>query len=82
MVGGEIESELFRYDAHCDPRRSGQPPCTRSQLYLYSMDGAPVALVHQYTRPDGTLGGSGMPDPKVLVLADGVTTLRAQASGP
>jgi hypothetical protein len=33
--------------------------------------GQPVALLHQYKRPDGTLGGSGLPDPKVVVTEDG-----------
>ena len=26
-----------------------------------------LALVHPYPRPDGSLGGSGQPDPKVVV---------------
>jgi hypothetical protein len=26
-----------------------------------------VALVHQYVRPDGAIGGRGQPDPKRLV---------------
>ena len=31
-------------------------------------DGADfLALVHLYLRPDGSLGGSGRPDPKVVV---------------
>jgi hypothetical protein len=30
-----------------------------------------VALVHQYLRPDGTIGASGRPDPKAL-LEDGI----------
>lgn len=34
-------------------------------------DGSRVALVHQYLRPDGTVGASGQPDPKWL-LEDGV----------
>jgi hypothetical protein len=28
-------------------------------------------MVHQYLRPDGTLGASGLPDPK-LVVHEGV----------
>jgi hypothetical protein len=31
-----------------------------------------LARVHQYRKPNGTLGGSGRPDPKVLVV-DGET---------
>ena len=30
-----------------------------------------VAEVHQYVRPDGSLGGSGLPDPKRL-YKDGI----------
>lgn len=30
-----------------------------------------IATVHRYVRPDGTLGASGLPDPK-RVLHDGV----------
>ena len=29
-----------------------------------------VAMVHQYLRPDGTLGASGLPDPKRLLVND------------
>jgi hypothetical protein len=39
-------------------------------VYLDSNDDQ-VALVHQYLRTDGSLGGSGRPDPK-KVLKDGV----------
>jgi hypothetical protein len=27
-----------------------------------------VAVMHQYLRPDGTIGASGQPDPKRLVV--------------
>jgi hypothetical protein len=43
------------------------PPCTHSQIVAYRERlGKVVALVHQYLRPDGTLGASGLPDPKFL----------------
>ena len=29
-----------------------------------------IALVHQYRLPDGNLGGSGLPDPKKLLVGD------------
>jgi hypothetical protein len=55
-----------------DPQRSGQPHGTLSQIVIYiDASDLQVALVHQYLRPDGTLGGSGRPDPK-KVLTDGV----------
>lgn len=48
---------------------SGQPPGTVSQMVWYFDSSLTrVALVHQYVRPDGTLGGSGRPDPKRLLL--------------
>jgi len=49
------------------------PSGTRSQiLHYYTRDlKIKVAIVHQYLRPDGTLGGSGKPDPK-QVFDDGV----------
>jgi hypothetical protein len=47
---------------------SGQQPGTRSQVIAYlDGNGKQVAIVHQYVRPDGTLGGSGRPDPKKLL---------------
>lgn len=49
------------------------PAGTRSQiLHYYTPDlKSKVAIVHRYLRPDGTLGASGMPDPK-QVLDKGV----------
>jgi hypothetical protein len=49
----------------------GEPPGTVSQIVVYRDEsGRAVALVHQYVRSDGSLGGSGRPDPKEL-LVDG-----------
>jgi hypothetical protein len=46
-----------------------EPTGTRSQMLLhYDVDGKPIALTHRYLRPDGTLGASGQPDPKVIVI--------------
>jgi len=47
------------------------PYCTESQGVEYRRkDGTEVAYVHQYLKPNGKLGASGMPDPKRL-LHDG-----------
>ncbi len=49
-----------------------EPPGTRSLTVAYVDDaGHRVCLVHFYLRPDGTIGGSGKPDPKWL-FEDGV----------
>jgi hypothetical protein len=46
----------------------GQPPGTLSQMVWYFDANERVALVHQYLRPDGTIGASGLPDPKRLYI--------------
>lgn len=57
-------------------RRSGEPAGTRSQIVgILDSDGLTIAIVHQYRRPDGTLGASGKPDPKKLVVAGQVYIL-------
>jgi hypothetical protein len=47
----------------------GQPSGTLSQIVAYwevknGKIGAKLAIAHRYLRPDGSLGGSGLPDPK------------------
>jgi len=48
------------------PGPSFEPPGTRSQSVPYSLMGVKIALCHQYLRPDGTFGASGLPDPKLI----------------
>lgn len=52
-------------------RASNQPQGTVSQLVGYYDANTKVAEVHRFLMPDGTLGGSGKPDPK-MVLSNGV----------
>lgn len=50
-----------------------EPNCTWTRLYRYlTLDREPVALVHQYERPDGTIGASGRADPKSIIVGDEV----------
>ena len=79
-ISGEINAVLT-YNSHVEPPLPTEPQCTHSQMYEYWLNGAVVALVHQYLRPDGSIAGSGLPDPKVLVLDDG-TTVRNRAKAP
>jgi hypothetical protein len=55
--------------------KANQPPGTLSQRVTYweSAGGSlrQVAVVHRYLRPDGSLGASGLPDPK-RVFYDGI----------
>ena len=72
LPGGDLSTSLV-WERHADANRSGEPHCTNSQMLLYKSNGSPVALVHQYLRPDGEIGVSGRPDPKVLVRENGET---------
>ena len=73
-----METALVR-EGHPNPQLTGEPACTRSQILIYKINGLPVAIVHQYLRRDGQIGGSGLPDPKrVVVVGDGTLTLRVR----
>ncbi len=60
-------SEDILEDGHPSPELSAQPYCTRSQLVAYlDESGDEIVRVHQYKLRDGSLGGSGKPDPKAI----------------
>jgi hypothetical protein len=72
-IPGQIKSRELRKKIlrqhHATPARSGQPRCTYSQiLSFWDRQGNKVAICHQYKRPDGTIGGSGRPDPKLIMI--------------
>ena len=70
-ANGELSVKIIR-EGHPSPARSGEPPCTKSQILAYlNAKGQSVAILHQYLRKDGTIGASGKPDPK-KVFHDGV----------
>ena len=75
---GEFRVALYE-DNHLTrgkARSAGQPYCTRSQFVRYFDEDGLVAAMHQYRRRDGTLGASGMPDPKYLRLEDRILKTR------
>ena len=50
-----------------EPQSVGEPWCTHSQYLRYvDAEGVLQVEVHQYLRPDGTIGASGRLDPKLL----------------
>jgi hypothetical protein len=57
---------------HPSPPLASEPICTCSQILAYRDDGGrQIARVHQYERPDGSIGGTrGEPDPKELLEDD------------
>jgi len=74
---GEIVGVTKR-SSHPDTPPVGEPICTHSQIvYYYSRENKPLAIVHQYLRPDGTIGASGFPDPKRLFLKDKILFVRS-----
>ncbi len=69
------QGELVAFtQANRHPAPPFEPFCTVSQTVHYYARTSPlpekVAVVHQYLRPDGTLGASGMPDPKAIIEGD------------
>jgi hypothetical protein len=76
---GELILHLKR-NSHPE-KINNEPYCTNSQIvYYYSQSNVPLAVVHQYLRPDGTLGGSGKPDPKRIFLPDKIISIRSKKS--
>ena len=68
VVRGELLQVVLK-DRHPSLPRANEPYCTRSQLVGFvDPAGVRVALVHRYLRVDGSLGASGLPDPKRLIL--------------
>jgi hypothetical protein len=65
-AAGELGVQVL--NEHRTSRKSGQPRGTRSQIvgYFDRQTGDLLALAHQYRRPDGSIGGSGNPDPKLV----------------
>jgi hypothetical protein len=81
LKSGQVLARV-RKASHPEQPPQGEPVCTWSQIVFYhTQDGAPVAIVHQYLRPDGTIGASGHPDPKRLFLQDRIIAVRAKHSG-
>lgn len=71
---GELHTKIL-YNRPSHPN-SKQPEGTRSQrLGYYDRDGNEVAVVHQFVLPDNTLGASGKPDPKRVLVGTTVYML-------
>jgi hypothetical protein len=59
IAGRPYKSEYVRPGHH-------QPIGTQSQTVPYFLNGQLIAVCHRYLLPDGSLGASGKPDPKML----------------
>src|SRR5437868_1971320 len=68
---GELTVRIRR-NTHPTRVQADEPFCTKTQEVSYLDEhGGEVCRVHQYLKSDGTLGASGLPDPKRMVM-DGV----------
>jgi hypothetical protein len=48
--------------------KSNQVPGTMSQfIRVFSESGEPILMLHQFVEPSGKIGGSGLPDPKMIL---------------
>ena len=60
-------TRVLSHNQHAKPQ-SGQVAGTMSQIIkCYDESEMLVLVVHQFVRPDGTIGASGKPDPKRIV---------------
>ena len=71
----EQEGELVAYtqgNRHPSPPLAFEPYCTISQIVHYYTRSPlkKVAVAHRYLRPDGTIGASGLTDPKAIIVGD------------
>jgi hypothetical protein len=69
ILAGRIQA-IVNADRHPSLPLAKEPFCTYSQeiSYVDPTTNQEVARAHQYLRPDGTLGLSGLPDPKRVYL--------------
>lgn len=69
ISSGQLTPQYLRDEPLKEPakRKYPEPDGTRSQVIrYYDSNGQWVVTIHQYLRPDGTLGATGKPDPKRL----------------
>lgn len=70
IMSGDLREQVFR-SKHPSPPLSFEPVCTRSQIIGYfDAEGKLIVVVHRYLRPNKTIGASGTPDPKRILVGD------------
>lgn len=70
IANGHLAPHMLKDSVLQNPHLRREPPGTRSQVIRYfDLAGQWVVEIHQYLRPDGSLGASGKPDPKRLRIA-------------
>jgi hypothetical protein len=64
------EFKMITRDSSPAPKETHQRPGAKSEIIEYYSSEDKIAVVFQYTNPDGSLGASGKPDPKALLVGD------------
>ena len=72
---GEITAQIKR-QTHPTRIEANEPFCTFTQEVIYLQNNREIARVHQYERPDKSIGASGKPDPKRLLYNERIYALR------
>lgn len=75
---GDLAPKFLR-DSHLkDPEERGERPCTRAQTIRYSdPDGNWLVETFHYQRTDGSIGASGLRDPKRINAGETIFVARA-----
>jgi hypothetical protein len=80
-ASGELQIRVKPESEHPAPAAAEEPAGTLSHILQYfDSAGLLVAQAHEYLRPDGTVGGSGRPDPKWLFIDETIYKQRRAAS--
>ena len=75
---GELRIVILEPPNRPAPAGAQQIPGTVSQMISYrDSDDNELVRAHRYVRPDGTVGGSGRPDPKII-FESGILYLQAR----
>jgi hypothetical protein len=68
---GTLTADIIKSKLLQNPHLKGEPQGTLSQVIrYYDHRRESRVVIHQYLRPDGTIGASGKPDPKRLWIED------------
>lgn len=72
MIEDRKLTPIYLRNAHLKaPQIKHEPYCTHSQMIRYlDQTGQWIVEIHQYLRPDKSIGGGGKPDPKRLRIGN------------
>jgi hypothetical protein len=74
---GQLLKSVQPGSEHLAPVAAGEPAGTLSHIVNYfDLTRQLVAIAHEYVRSDGSLGGSGRPDPKWMRVGDRILKLK------